>query len=154
MKNFKSFSFIFLALSLFFVCCGREKASSENEESGENLTTEQTSLAVTKATEVMNLLQKNEIAQALDLLYVLNSDGEPVKLSDQEKEAYTERFEMFPVLSYKLEKVNFDSWDNNLIDFSTEFYKAEKQGEPNRIAVVFNPFYKNGEWYMSLKDRK
>ena len=143
-----------VGLTVLCICCGRSKTETVDNEMGENLTAADTTMAIDQANEVMALLKENRIPEALDKLYVIDSIGNPVRPSQKQIEDYTQRFELFPVISYKLQKFYFKAWDDNLIDYSTEFYQAKNPSEPNKIAVVFNPIRKDGKWYLSLKDKR
>lgn len=154
MKKFKLFSLLIIGLTALCICCGRSKTENVDNEMGENLSAADTTLAIKKANEVMDLLKHNDIAKALDKIYVIDSVGNPEKLSQESIEELTQRFEMFPVKKYKLQRFYFKAWNNNLIDYMTEFYESDNPGAPNKIAVVFNPVRKDGEWYLTLKNTR
>lgn len=153
MKNLRYLSIFFSVLLITITSCS--KKGNESEKSMQELiNVGDTTLVINMANDFMQLLKNNEIEQALDLLYTINAEDDVVKISNEQREQFKQMFEMFPVLTYKLETYYFKSWDDNMIKYETEFYKTDKKVAPNKFTVVFNPIRKGDEWYLSLKDRR
>ena len=144
-----------LAFAFSFTFCKHEtKVDLEKENNVSSFTATDTTTVIDKANLCLQDLKEGKIDDALDMLYYVNSEGELKKIDQEEREVLTKRFELFPVLTYKLETFAFADKGDNLVKYSTTFFE-KKPGEKasNVISLVFNPIKYKGEWYLTLKNK-
>lgn len=151
----KKKSLLLIIASVFVLCfayCGK-KGASEGSESSSGFSAADTTAVLDQTKVCMEELKAGEIEKALDKIYYLKQDGELVKLSDDQKVELAQRFENFPVLSYKLQSFSFDPDGVSTVKYMTEFFE-NKPGEklPNTLAVVFNCVKKDNEWCLAFKN--
>lgn len=135
--------------------CGNKDTQThlDSQSSMEGFTRADTIEVLDMTNKCMEDLKNGEIIKAIDFLYVIDQEGMPVKLSEEQKSEYEKRFQSFPVLSYKLESFSFDGEAKNTVKYSTVFFeKKESDKMPNTIAVVFNPVKMDGKWLLTLKN--
>lgn len=125
------------------------------EASGEfisSLTQNDTTIVLELGTNIMELLKKNKIDEALDLLYMIK-DYQLYRLDSDKKESLKNRFKMFPVLDYKYENISFISQGMNDIKYTVTFLPESVNNNSKTIVLMFNPVKVNGNWYFTVKEK-
>ncbi len=110
------------------------------------------SAAVKAATdEVMSLLQAGEIDAALSHIYVV-SDDVLYRPSDESLVRLKSKFTAFPVLSYTMTDIAFQTQAINDVTYQYVFAQDEDGSNPSTFKLGFNPIRIDGQWYLTFKD--
>ena len=108
--------------------------------------------AVTAATdEVMSLLQSGAIDAALSHIYTVYDDV-LYRPSDESLLRLKSKFKNFPVLSYRMTDIAFQTQAINDVTYVYSFSQNEDGSDAATFKIGFNPIKIDGEWYLTLKD--
>ena len=117
-----------------------------------NLTYDDTTTVLKLGTEIMELLKKNKVDNALDLLYMVK-DHQLYRLDTNKRESLKNRFNMFPVLDYKYENMSFASQGMNDVKYTVTFLTECAKNTSRNIVLMFNPIKIDGNWYFTVKEK-
>lgn len=145
-------------LSLFFfllvISCSdssQKKSSgpkSKRELYRSALTPQDSSLSRKLVITFMDFVQKGKYADAVMMLNKLDEKepySAPELLDNDEIEEIMKILKQFPILSYSIVSITYDSAVNNPIRCMV-LVNVPKSAEPIRITWVFNPINYEGEW--------
>ena len=110
------------------------------------------SAAVIAATEeFMSLVKSGEIDAALSHIYVVDNDTLFLP-APQSLASIKSKFTLFPVLSYKMTDIAFQTSAINDVTYQYVFQEAAEGSNPATLKIAFNPVKVDGKWYLTLKD--
>ena len=114
--------------------------------------TAEDSTAVKAATEeVMSLLQSGNIDEALTHIYVV-ADDILYRPNDESLLRLKSKFTNFPVLSYKMTDMAFQTSAINDVTYQYVFAEGQDGSSPATFKLAFNPVKIDGQWYLTFKD--
>lgn len=107
---------------------------------------------LTMCTDYLNLLQKDSVEAALDMLYTYE-DGEVQPINDEVRNKLRTNHQRFPVVKYKLESMHLYGEDDSEFVYMIEFFeKPEGDPRPNSIREALSPVRVNGQWYLTVAE--
>ncbi|MDO4826844.1 MAG: hypothetical protein Q4B16_04725 [Bacteroidia bacterium] len=110
------------------------------------------SAAVKAATdEIMSLLQAGQLDDALSKVYVVYEDV-LYRPADESLVNLKSKFKYFPVLSYEMTQMDFQTPAINDVTYRYVFAQSPDGSDPAAIKLAFNPVKIDGEWYITFKD--
>lgn len=113
-------------------------------------TADDTTAVMQLATQYLDLLSRNEINSAIDLLYELNSDSLSV-LSDKRREELINFYSTFPVIRYNIESYAIFTETNTEVRFTYNFLENKDDDKiPNVMRGCLCPVRFNGNWYLTV----
>lgn len=147
------------AMLMTFSCNSKkEKVGGEGEElpldpreSASMQRTMTDTLAVLYNTkEYLRLLQENKIDSALAMLYEASGDT-VVPLSDAHKAEVRLNVQNFPVLKYKIDRLEMFSETDTEVYYTIEYFeKPEGDPRPNTLQCVLAPKRVGYYWYLTI----
>lgn len=152
----KKLFFLFVCLAVAFASCSDKKqAPKVNPEDEIPTFVKADTTIITKiAEEYLELLKVQDYDNAFRKLYVIDGNGEPHNLPDEEKVRLFNQAKTFPVLSYKLVDQEFIDEYHVTLAYEIEFFeKQEGDNMPNTIRMVFNPQRINADWYLCVANK-
>ena len=159
MKKLFTVVALFAVIIVYSSCTSGQKPnkSSETEDLafGKSLSNEDTLKVLKLADECMELLKKQNIDQAIAMLYEYDEVSGGVKsLSSESEGRLRHNFRVFPVIEYEREYFSIMEEGVNDIRYKVWFAKEdnpEKNGEPV-VKLMFNPVFIDGQWYLCVKN--
>lgn len=150
----------FLAFGLLLFCSCKGGKSSDDVQQQRMIVTEEDTASVAKmAVEFMEKLKAKDLDSALGMLYYLESPGDSVNAPSivplSEEQAAEQRFvfERFPVLSYRIDNIVFNTETDCQVKTTFEFTKsAEGQTEGQTTSLYLQPMRIEGRWYLTVRD--
>lgn len=98
-------------------------------------------------------LKANDIDKAVSMLYFLDADRQVVPLPDSLVERQKSVFRMFPVLSYKIESIIFNTETDSQVKYTVEFFKKQPgDTRPNTTSFFIKPMRVKGQWFLTMFD--
>ena len=152
----KKILFILAAISILASCSRGPKYSGLHGEKTQkdaeaefvsSLANADSTAVMDLAERCMSLLKGGQIAEAVDMIYVLH-DNVLYKKSASYTSDLIQRFTVFPVNSYKLNYFSFSTQGNN--DVSYTYYFADN--DASTMKLMFNPVKIDDTWYLTFKD--
>lgn len=150
-------SLFILAAILILASCSRgpkysglhgEKTQKDAEaEFVSSLASADSSAVVELAERCMSLLKGGQIAEAVDMIYVLH-DNVLYKKSASYTTDLIQRFTTFPVVTYKLNYFSFSTQGNNDVSYTYSF----ANNDASSMKIMFNPVKVDDVWYLTFKD--
>lgn len=146
-------TFVLVALSS---CKGGKDAGEVQQKMV--VTGEDTALVSSLAVEFMEKLKAQDLDSALGMLYYLESPGDSVSepsivpLSDEQAAEQRGVFELFPVLSYRIDNIVFNTETDCQVKYTFEFTKPEEGGEGRHTSLYLQPMRIQGRWYLTVRD--
>lgn len=100
------------------------------------------------ADKCLSLLKDGNLAEAVDMIYVLHNNVVYQKSASYTAELIN-RFTNLPVVSYKLNYFSFSTEGNNDISYYYSFDSSDPGS--SSLKLMFNPVYVDGKWYLTFK---
>ena len=98
-------------------------------------------------------LKANDIDKAVSMLYFLDADRQVVPLPDSLVERQKVVFRTFPVLSYKIESIIFNTETDSQVKYTVEFFKKQPgDTRPNTTSFFIKPMRVKGQWFLTMFD--
>lgn len=150
------YSFFLLAASLLaFASCKDQKSRNEQvHEFQAELTAADSTEMLRLCEDCMKLMKDGRVEEAVNSMYEYDEESESVSpLSEETKQKYIRKFDMFPVLEYEMEYYSFQLTGCNDVKYRIMFAEGdEAAGVPAAyIGFMFNPVKVDGRWYLSVK---
>ena len=150
--------FILLAAVVVLGSCGPKYSGSHGEKTQKDaeaefvssLSQEDQDAVLALADECMKKLKAGKIEEAVGMIYVLYNDV-VYKKSESYTDELIQRFQLFPVRSYKRDYYAFSTEGNNDISYTYVFAAGSTRGGET-MKLMFNPVYVDGKWYLTFKD--
>lgn len=150
---------ILAAILLICSCADKPKYHGMNGEKTQmdaeaefvaTLTTVDTTAVLELADRFMETLKAGDIAEAVDMIYVLYND-KIYRKSAMYSQEIVGRFSMFPVRDYERVYYSFSTQGNNDISYQYTFGPAKASGNQPTMKLMLNPVLVDGVWYLTLK---
>ncbi len=110
-------------------------------------------VAVTQLSDkFMKLLQKEDYEGALNMLYLLNKEGEVVPLTAEQRQQQLGIFKVFPVIDYTNKGIIFNSEKDSQVKFEIQFTPSEEDKPGATTNFFLKPMRVNGEWFLTTYD--
>lgn len=116
-----------------------------------SITAEDSTAVKAAAEDVMSLLQAGNIDEALTRIYVVEDDV-LYPLNDESLLRLKSKFTRFPVLSYTMTEMAFQTSAINDVTYQYVFAEGQDGSLPATLKLAFNPVKVEGQWYLTLKD--
>ena len=136
----KYFPFLFLMLCLFS-SCGNKTHKFQTYK----ISTEDTLQCVQLSSSCLDSLKHSNVDAALKMIHVIKNDT-LYPLSVGQKNKLSSKFNLFPVLDYKLTSLSFDEFSGNTIKYRIEF------AENAFTYLQFNLIRINGAWFLTITE--
>lgn len=140
---------------MFAACtgCSGDKNRARSTDSVPTFSKADTTEVVAMCETYLNHLKAKEYDQAIGMLnYILNDTVHP--LPEADKATIIKQQNVFPVLDYTLESMEFKDPNNVILTYSIKFFeKPEGSDIPNTIRIAFSPQRINGQWYLELMNK-
>lgn len=154
MRLFRYSCFIVM-LSLCAVSCSdkpkKEKPSSLQPKM--TLQAKDTTDVFNLTTEFLELLKAEKTDEAVSMLCFLDKEGHVIPLPDSLAERQKSVFRMFPVLSYKINSIVFNTETDSQVKYTVEFFKKQPgDTRPNTTSFFVKPMRVDGKWYLTMFD--
>ena len=135
---------------------GRKQQTFNTFESAQaafqaTITPEDSSAVITATEEVMSLLKAGEIDAALSHIYVV-ADNVLYRPDNESLLRLKSKFTMFPVLSYEMTDIAFQTSAINDVTYQYVFAESSDDSTPATFKLGFNPVKIEGQWYLTFKD--
>ena len=158
----KKYSFLLISLAALFCmvlssCHNKDKVntveySDPRADSTMQRSSTDTLALLTMCTDYLNLLKKDSVEAALDLLYVYD-DGKVEPISDEVRDKIRATRQRFPVVNYQLESMRLFGEDDTEFIYMVEFFEKPKDDpRPNTIREALSPVRVDGQWYLTVSD--
>lgn len=138
------------------VSCGNKEQKKETQDPTQPimyLSKEDTTAVWNLTKEFLENLKEDRIDAALDMLYYMDSDKKIVKLPNELVEKQKRIFQIFPVLSYKIDGIIFYSETDSQVQYTIEFFKKEPGDDrPNTTSFFIKPMRVNNVWHLTMAD--
>lgn len=110
-------------------------------------------VAVTQLSEkFFQLLKKEDYEGALNMLYILNENGEVVPLPADLRDKQMTVFKTFPVLDYTNKGIIFNTETDSQVKFEIQFTPSQDD-KPGAVTCLYlKPMRVKGEWYLTVYD--
>ena len=149
-----------LVLVLLAAVLGSCRSDKTTEGPQRMIVTEEDTASVSKlAVEFIETLKAKDLDSAIGMLYYLESPGDsvsgPVISPLSEEQAAEQRFvfERFPVLSYRIDNIVFNTETDCQVRYTFEFTEPEQEGGHGRHTSLFlQPMRIEGRWYLTVRD--
>ena len=145
--------FIFAVLAMVVSCKSTPKQKTYQDAEREfvsSLTSTDTLNCVFLCEQFMSLLKDQKVDDALDMLCVVYED-ELYKVADSSLSEFKNRFEVFPVTDFQLQRFSFSTQAVNDVVFRYSSGCAINESGPH-FKLVINPILIDDTWYLMLKD--
>lgn len=144
---------LFAAL-LMASCVGKKAEQPQSPEADKEafrstLTAADTTAVMQLSEKCMQNLKSGEMDEALDMLYTLQDSLTAVPLSEEQKNQLRNKFRLFPVKDYRLERFTFATENSNDVKYAIVF---DEQDPAGKIGLMFNPVKLKGTWFLTLKE--
>lgn len=149
------YSCLALIVAVCLAGCSGNENNTKVRAKGPNMTLVQrdTTEVYQLTKSFLELLKTKEIDKAVSMLYFLDADREVVPLPDSLVERQKSVFRMFPVLSYKIESIIFNTETDSQVKYTVEFFKKQPgDTRPNTTSFFIKPMRVNGQWFLTMFD--
>lgn len=157
--NCKVLLFLFLLLTLA-VSCKKEKNQAPNPygttrfDAGMTRTAQDTAQILNETNKYVEALKNKQFDQALSMLCNFDQKGNPVPLTDDDKQRLMRVYKTYPVLNYSIDYFSIYSEKDCEVAYKIEFFEKPKgMNIPNTISCILRPHRVNGQWKMSVAQR-
>jgi len=116
-------------------------------------TSSDSTAVITMTTQFLDMLSKDNLEGALDMLYDANDD-ELLPISQERRQQLQKVFKTFPVLSYKIDGFDFYSDDDSQVRYTYHFMEGTAENIPTTTTGVLNFYRRDGKWYLSVPKEK
>lgn len=154
MRLFRYSCFIVL-LSLCAASCSNKSKKEESYSLQPKMVLEarDTTEVFNLTTKFLELLKAKQTDEAVAMLYFLDKEGHVVPLPDSLAERQKSVFRMFPVLSYKIDNIVFNTETDSQVKYTIEFFKKEPgDTRPNTTSFFVKPMRVEGVWHLTMFD--
>lgn len=107
---------------------------------------------LTMCTDYLELLKKDSVEAALDMLYTYE-DGKVEPINEQVRDKIRATRQRFPVVNYQLESMRLFGEDDTEFVYMVEFFEKPKDDpRPNSIREALSPVRVDGQWYLTVSE--
>ncbi len=128
-----------------------ETFASAQEAFEASLTAQDTTAVMAATDEIMSLLQSGELDNALSHIYVVY-ENVLYRPSEESLASLKSKFTKFPVCSYKMTDLVFQTSGINDVTYQYAFAESKDGSNPPTLKLGFNPVKVKGKWYVTFKD--
>lgn len=144
---------------LFILCiaiasCKSNKSKSEEKQIDPVFSKQDTADVVGLATEYLEHLKNKEFDLGLQMLRCMRNDS-VFELSEAERNDLKMQYQMFPVLSYKIDGIILKDVHSTEVIYSVEFFKKGPGQEeiPNTMSFRLSPQKIDDIWHLGVLNR-
>ena len=149
MKN-NLYTILAIAILAVFASCENKKEVDLRTDFQKELTAEDTTAMLQVADSCMELLKAAKLDEVLNLLVEYDDSTKSISpISEDMRDNYLRKFNLFPVLEYTRNYFSFKEEGLNDVRYDVTF-GPEEAGSP-KTSYMFNPVKVDGKWYVSVK---
>lgn len=142
-----------MAIGLFSCTGNRSGHSTKATDTIPTFCAGDTADVIRITTEYLEHLKNKEFDQAIQMLYHIEGEH-AYALTDKEKSELQKQYELFPVLSYKINGYTFiDPYHTEINYTITMFEKETNNSIPNTMSFSLKPQRINAVWCLSILNR-
>jgi hypothetical protein len=146
---------ILCAIVLFSNCSNKDKKKEESYTLQPKMLLSKKDTATVKNLTVkfLEYLKNNKIDQAVGMLSYYDSTGTVIPMPKELAAKQKMVFRTFPVLSYHIDGIIFDTETDCQVKYTIEFFK-KKEGDnrPNTTSFFIKPIRRHDIWYLTMYD--
>lgn len=146
---------LLLILCIAVASCDNSKSKSEEKQADIPALSKQDTVDVVRlATEYLEHLKNKEFDIALQMLRCMRNDS-VFELSEAERNDLKMQYQMFPVLSYKIDGIILKDVHSTEVIYSVEFFKKGPGQEeiPNTMSFRLSPQKIDDIWHLGVLNR-
>lgn len=140
-------------LSIVLVACNNSKSGQCSENANSTFCKQDTNEVIKLTTTYLEYLKNKDFDKAIQMIYHIQNDTVSV-LTVEERKLLEQQYQLFPVLSYKIDGYYFNNTHDTEIAYRIEFFeKHDGDNRPNTLKFRLNPQRVKNVWYLSMLNR-